>query len=378
MMNLSTMDIKFLAEQPSAQARSVLASKLAKDYRQGAFTVDTEIALANDIFRMLVKDTEKMVRQALADELAYCNDVPHEVIVALAKDESSIAIPVLKFSPVLTEEDLVEVVNSTQEVARWIAVAQRMQVTENVADCLMKTGHNVVMKEVMGNQGATLSEALLSSCWDTMSRDKSMLEIMVQRGNLPLSIAEKLFFAVSEELKRKLVTEYKFSTPSVRKAVNNVREWQMLGILPPQNDLDPRDDAHIDELINDLHDSGRLSYSLLMRALCTGNVQMFEAGIAKLAGVPRVNARILLMDHGPLGFEAIYKAAQMPEGFKNALETLLRISFEETEYGRVRRDDFRKRIVERIYQHQYHHTVENMDYVLSIIGGRIAASASVH
>jgi len=373
------MDIKFLAEQPSAQARSVLASKLCKDYRQGGFTSASEVELVNDIFRMLLKDAEKSVRQALADELAHCEGAPRDIIIALTKDENSVALPVLRYSSALTEEDLITLVASTKEVARWVAIAQREVVAEQLSDHLMKTGHRIVMKEVLGNQGAALTEKTINDHWDLMSKDQSMLEIMVNRGNLPLTVAEKLFYSVSEELKRKLASEYKFNTPSLRKAVSNVREWQMLGIVPAQNDLDPRDDNHIEDLVNDLHKNGRLSYSLLMRALCTGNVQLFEAGIAKLAGLPRVNARILLMDRGPLGFEAIYKAAQMPEGFMEALETLLRISFEETEFGRVRREDFRKRVVERIYQNQYHRTVENMDYVLSIVGGRIAASAaSVH
>jgi uncharacterized protein (DUF2336 family) len=377
-MNLTSMDIKFLAEQPSAQARSMLASKLGKDYREGSFASTSEIALADDIFRMLVRDTEKQVRQALADELAHCEDVPHDVMLALAGQEESIALPVLQYSPVLTEADLIELVQGTKEASRWFAVAQRRSISEKVSDCLLKTGHKQVLQLVIANEGAALAEDSLQECWNAISAEDNLLELMVKRGNLPLTIAEKLFFAVSEELKRRLVTEYKFNSPSLRNAVCNVREWQMLGIMPAQDGLDPRDDLHIDDLINELHQSGRLSYSLLMRALCTGNVQLFEAGIAKLAGVPRVNARILLMDRGSLGFEAIYKAAQMPEGFMQALETLLRISFEETEYGRIRREDFRKRVMERIYQNQYHRTVENMDYVLSIIGGKVAASASIH
>lgn len=378
MMNLSSMDIKSLVEQPSSHTRGILAGKLAKDFRHGAFKTAPELELANEIFRLLLNDTEKTVRRALAEELAYSENVPRDVIITLAKDENSIALPVLQFSPVLTESDLVAIVRSTQDVARWVAIAKREHIPQPLSDCLLHTRHGVVMKEVMANEGAELSEKTLSEYWGTISRDKSMLDIMVRRGNLPLSIAEKLFYIVSEEYKSHLAREYKFNTPTLRKAVSNVREWHMLGIIPAQNDMNPQDEGQIDELVNDLQGSGRLSYSLLMRALCSGNVQLFEAGIARLAGVPRVNARILLMDHGPLGFEAIYKAAQMPEGFMEALEALLRISFEETEYGRVRRDDFQKRVIERIYQNQYYRTVENMDYVLSIIGGKIAASSSIH
>ncbi len=377
MANLTTMDIKLLAEQPSAQARSVLASKLAKDCRIGNFSA-VESIIVNDIFRILIKDVDVVVRHELAKELAYCNDVPRDIVLSLANDEVDVAELMLRFSTLLTEDDLMTIVSNTKEMKRLLAVSQRETVSEKVSGCLLKTGNGTVIKSLCANAGATLGEEALNEYWSSISKDKAIMETLVNRGNLPLTVAEKLFFAVSESLKQKLVTQYNFNTPSVRKAVSNVREWQMLGIMPAQSGLDPRDDEHIDELVVELNDNGRLSYSLLMRALCTGNLQLFEAGIAKLAGVPRVNARILLMDKGSLGFEAIYKAANMPEGFLEAVETLLRISFEETEYGRVRREDFRKRVIERIYQSQYHRTIENMDYVLSIIGGKIAASASVH
>jgi len=60
------------------------------------------------------------------------------------------------------------------------------------------------------------------------------------------------------------------------------------------------------------------------------------------------------------------------------VETLLKISLEETEYGRLRRMDFCKRVVDKIYLEGYHRTVENMEYLIAITGGRVAAKSSLH
>jgi len=81
------------------------------------------------------------------------------------------------------------------------------------------------------------------------------------------------------------------------------------------------------------------------------------------------------MDSGSLGFAAIYKnGTTCRKDFFEAIKTLLQISLEETEFGRAKRSDFRRRVIDRIYMENYHHTVENMEYLLSIIGGRIAAT----
>ena len=108
-----------------------------------------------------------------------------------------------------------------------------------------------------------------------------------------------------------------------------------------------------------------------MRALCVGNLAVFEMGIARLADIPRINARLLLMESSGKGFAGIYQAAGLPDGFFEAVHVLLRISLEETEFGRVKHNDFRKRVIDRIYIERYNHTVENMEYLLSIIGGRM-------
>jgi len=377
MMNLTLTDVKKLANEPSAEVRGLLATKIAMDYRCGHFTA-AESAIANDIFRLVLKDVEKKMRESLAEQLAHAPQAPHDIIVQLANDDFEVAEHVLHYSMVLTDDDLIAIVNSTKEITRLRAIARRDHLTSELCGHLIDTRHESVLQDLFSNRGADIDEGDLIGAWDSVSTHESLMEALVHRGNLSVTVAEKLFFAVSDELKSQLASRYRLNTPVIYKAVTDVREWELLGISPSQSGSDPRDDGAIEELIDQMHATGRLTYSLIMRALCLGNLSIFETGLAKLAGVPRVNARILLMDNGGHGFDAIYKAADMPEGFLDAVKTLLRLSFEETEYGRVRRPDFRKRIIERIYMGRYHLTVENMEYLLSIIGGKIAATASVH
>jgi uncharacterized protein (DUF2336 family) len=377
MLNLTAMDVKRLTEEPSPKVRGLLATKIAVDYRTGHFT-PVESDIANDIFRILLKDVEMRIRAGISEQLAHCPQAPHDIILALAQDEADVAAPVLEFSGVLSESDLLSIVRSTHEVLKLRAVARRERVEPEIADSLIDTGHELVLGDLFANKGAALSEEKMLEIWDNISDSEPLLATLVHRGGLPLVVAEKVFFAVSNDLKRELVGRYKFNTPVVHKAVSDIREWEMLGIIPAHASADPYDDEQVEALIDELYASQRLTHSLLIRALCVGNLTVFEAGLARLAGVPRVNARILILDAGELGLQGIYKAAGMPEGFYDAVHALLRISLEETEYGRIRHADFRKRVIDRIYAGQYHRTIENMEYMLSIIGGKIVAADSVH
>lgn len=376
-MNLKPMDVKRLTEEPSARVRSMLAAKIAMDYRSGNFT-QSESDIAADIFRILLRDTERKVRQAMAEQLSHCPYVPRDVILRLANDEMEVAVHILEYSDVLTEDDLIAIVRSTREIMKLRAIARRDTVSEKLSNSLMDTDNELVLRDLFKNKGAVLEERHMIKSWTSISASQTLLETLVNRGGLPLTIAEKLFFAVSEELKRVLSRQYRLHVPSVQKAANDAREWEMLGIVPNGGSGHPNDDERVEELVLELHSGGRLTHSLLIRALCMGDLNLFEAGLAKLAGVPRVNARILLMDNGSLGFQSIYKTSSMPDGFYEAVRTLLRLSLEETEYGSIQRPDFRKRIIDRIYVDGYHRTIENMEYLLSIIGGKIATPASTH
>lgn len=372
-MQLTFMDVHQLIKNPSGVPRAALAAKVAGAYHAGEFN-QKEAAIAGEIFRLLLKDTERDVRETLAEHLYNCPTVPHDVIFKLACDEETdIAARVLEYSMLLTEEDLLSIIKSTQEVLRLSAIARRADVSERVSDSLLDTHQVAVLNELFHNTNAAFNEQGLAKNWGLITSHSSLLEALAKHGGLPLTIAEKLLNVVSGEMKRRMMRQYKIYAPAVHKAAADAREWELLGIVPIASMLHPDDDERVEDLVDQLHDTGRLSHSLLVRALCMGCVHLFEAGIARLANVPRVNARILLMG-GPNGFHAIYQASGMPDGFAEAVEKLLIIALELSEYGHAKPEDFRKRVFERVYIEGYQRTVENMPYLLSIIDGKLSGN----
>ena len=65
---LTVEDVSKLLSNPSAEARAETAAKIAADFGEGDLT-EAERQLAEDIFRMMVKDAEVRVREALSQNL---------------------------------------------------------------------------------------------------------------------------------------------------------------------------------------------------------------------------------------------------------------------------------------------------------------------
>ena len=147
---LSVADVHELRSNPSVGARAALAAKFGRQYDS---LVEAETRpLAEAVLQLLVKDLEKSVRQTLAETLAASPHLPHEVATRLARDDIDVARPVLERSPVLSDEDLVEIVR-THTMQYALAVAGREHLSEYLSGSLAETGAAEVVARLIGNAG---------------------------------------------------------------------------------------------------------------------------------------------------------------------------------------------------------------------------------
>src|SRR6185369_5445361 len=102
-----------------------------------------ERALAVEIFRIMVQDAELRVRLTLSEQLKQCADLPRDVARTLANDVEQVAMPVLEFSTVLTDADLIEIIDSLSR-AKQRAIARRQAVSTAVSAALVDQGAAVV------------------------------------------------------------------------------------------------------------------------------------------------------------------------------------------------------------------------------------------
>jgi hypothetical protein len=86
-----------------------------------------------------------------------------------------------------------------------------------------------------------------------------------------------------------------------------------------------------------------------LRALLSGNVELFETALAELSELPRARVAALLHDHGRASLHALLKRSGLPEStfaaFQAALDAGHETGFADTPAGAVR---LRRRMVERV------------------------------
>ena len=100
---LTQSDVTRLLAEPSPDVRAEIAGKVSVTLAGGDIAPE-EIALAQDIVRILARDVEVRVRARVAQGLRHARTLPRDVALKLANDVDTVALPVLTDSLVLTED----------------------------------------------------------------------------------------------------------------------------------------------------------------------------------------------------------------------------------------------------------------------------------
>jgi uncharacterized protein (DUF2336 family) len=175
---LSVADVQALQDDPSPASRAVLAGKFGRQYDH-LVEGDTR-TLAEAVLKLLARDAEPKVRQALAEAAATAAKLPHEIALRLARDEIEVARPILTHSPMLSDEDLAEIVR-THSMQYALAVARRERLSEWLSDVLADTEEVEVVAAVTGNPRAEISIATLRRIAEDYWDDRAIQDRLTRR-----------------------------------------------------------------------------------------------------------------------------------------------------------------------------------------------------
>ncbi|HEX6842808.1 MAG TPA: DUF2336 domain-containing protein [Stellaceae bacterium] len=182
-----------LIEQASWTARAKSLERLGTRFAAGALD-ETERHAVTDAFRVALYDAEPLVRRVLAESVKTAPDLPRDVLLALARDIAAVAAPVLEYSSLLSEDDLLPIALSGSTAHRF-AIAARPLISGPIADALAKFGERTVIQRLVANDGATISEMTLHRLLDKFADVPAIGEAIGRRRLLPVSIGGRLFGA---------------------------------------------------------------------------------------------------------------------------------------------------------------------------------------
>jgi uncharacterized protein (DUF2336 family) len=376
MTGLTMEDVNRLKKDPSPAVRAGTAAKLAHQFNAASFA-PAELALAEQIFRLMVRDAEVRVREALSANLRANPRLPHDVAVSLARDVDSVALPMLSVSEVLTADDLLQIISSQGSPARLEAIAGRREVDARVSDAIVRNGSETVVAKLLANPGAAIAEPTLHEVVDKFGHSEAVQEPLVHRDALPITIAERLVTRVAEHLRTHLLSHHKISSDIALELVLQTRERATVGLAMGVSE------ESLKALVAQLQDNNRLTGSIVLRAICMGNLRFFEHALARLTGLPIDNTRALIHDPGRRGLQTIWTKALLPEGGYPAVQAALSVIAQTELDGRdLDPERYSRRIIERILTQYENIGVEfdndDLEYLLTKVTQVSAASLAVH
>ena len=355
---LSPAGVKQLRADPSPNNRAVVATDVTVAVSASDLS-EAERSIAFDILENLASDVEVRVREALANQIKRYPFLPRTIAKKLAEDVESVALPVIQYSDVFTDEDLISIVKSGTE-NKQIAVAARPQVREPVADVLVETGRKTVVNTLLANDAAETSETALETVLDQWGEDREVQELLIERPSLPAKVTERLVSSISDSLRERLIKNHAVPKMQVAELAAYSREGVLTRIVDNARPwLDVVDLTHV------LKDENRLTPTFLLRALCLGEMRLFDTGIATLAQIPVENAHLLIRDQNRVAFSRLYKKASLPHqmfrGFRIALDFVLKqYQDQETEW----QDAYTAQILEAIVRNHRRLAPGSLDTVI--------------
>lgn len=320
------------ADATSALARAYLYSQLGNDDR----------AAAEGAMIMLLDDPSPLVRQALAETLGWSRHAPPAVIHALASDQPQIASLVLERSPLLLDADLVDIVGNGDSAVQG-AIARRIGLPRSVAAAIAEVGSAESCLILIENPQAAIAPFSIDRIVERHGHLAAIRGALLLRDDLSAPARHALVAKLADTLAEFVTARDWLSSDRARRVVKEAceRATVTLAAESPQAEMRP--------LIRHLRESGQLNAGLILRALLSGNVMLFEQSLAELSDLSPARVAGLVHDRRGAGFRALYDKAGLPAvaypAFREAITAMHEEGFAGEIGGAVR---LKRRMVERV------------------------------
>jgi len=323
------------AEATRSLARAWLISDLSEDDR----------AAAEGALLMLLDDTSPLVRQAMAEVFARSAEAPAAIVQALSLDQAAIALPILEHSPLLIDADLVDII-ATGNCEMQCAIARRINLPAPVCAAIAEVGSAAAALELIENAYAELAPFSWDRIVERHGHLAAIRESMLVLEDLPAATRVALVAKLSDTLARFVVARNWLSADRAGRITSEARDRSTINIAARSRGDD------IGGLVRHLRATGQLTAGLILRALLSGNLELFDSALAELTGLPRARVSALLHDRGGASLQALLIRAGLPEStfaaFQVALEVSHETGFVDSASGAAR---LRRRMVERVLTH---------------------------
>jgi uncharacterized protein (DUF2336 family) len=333
------------------------------------------------------------VRKSIAENLMSADFVPRDILLSLAKDIDDVSRPILEFSELLTDDDLIDIVSGASSMESQLAVSRRNSLSESVSAALVNTERGEVVGSLLENSTAQISESSLVRVIDSFSNKEEVIEALVTRGSIPSELVVQLTKKVSTVIRAKLEKKYNCSLDKISNLFaeggeiaafrfGNMKLFgndliELINMLEANGQMEQALDPLHGKLTFILNDLEPIGQFVPISAVALGNKTMFEICMCRIAGVKYSNVSKLISDLD-IGLKALYEKAGLPEPLFDAVRFAIHVingmDEEAKKFGTARARDNLHEYIKHLITQSKGKKIRNLSGFISIIRKHIERS----
>ncbi len=266
-----------LVADSDERVRALLAGKIAR-LLPGLSGAEHAAAQAHveRTLSALAGDAAERVRIALSEALVSMPEAPRAVVLALARDPVlTVSGPIVRFSPLLTDADLLDLLATPAHPAIPAAVARRVGLSGQVADRIAVHADGAAVRALLANDSATIREATLDALIGRAADHPEWHEPLVRRPALPVRAALALSRIVAGHLLQALTSRTDLPADTTQ-----ALQAHLDGLAPPLPT-----EAEVMDGVRALCASGQLNEAALIDAAEAGENRQLAALLAVASGM---------------------------------------------------------------------------------------------
>ena len=276
---------RLLADDEEEEVRAELAHKIARlmpglSERESSHMV----ALTIETLECLARDATVRVRAILAEEIKYLDCIPRDIVLRLAQDlETVVSAPILEYSPLLSDADLIEIIACGQVQEALVAIASRKPVNEPVSARLVQSLNVPAVAALLVNPDAKIRKATMDQIIDRIEEVSAWQLPLALRADLSARAIRRIGSLVGASILERLAARNDLSD-TTRIYLNRELRARLAEVTFEQGAPSAAD------AVAEAQKNGRLDGDFVEKAAQSGQR---EVVVLALAGLANVNEQIV-------------------------------------------------------------------------------------
>jgi len=276
---------RFLADDVDSEVRIELAQKIGRllpDLLASERERVCELTL--ETLQKLATDQLPRVRAILAENVKTLDCVPKFIVDALAHDaEETVSVPIIEYSPLLSDSDLLEIVASARARNALAAVARRRGLSEDVSDAIVASLDTAAVAALLSNPNARVREGTFEKIIDHAQSIKSWHGPLAMRSDLSLRALRRVVGFVAASLIEQIAARHDLDEETRAYLKRSLRARVEKDATDALSSAEDKAQAEVLKA----KQSGKLDEHFVESAMEAGNRDHVIEAFAVLVGMPR-------------------------------------------------------------------------------------------